>query len=98
MRMEKVGETTFTKALLTHGSWGWRDEGTHPSTMTLYLSADCMRGCIEWDIPALDTVEDIGLWFDENRTLVDYDGIMALPSEAVALLKSFNFNIEEDTE
>ena len=79
MKFEQVGSTTFTKALIMHGSWGHREIGTHPSTMTLFLAPDNMRGGIEWDIPALDRIEEIGLWFDENRNLVDYDGVMALP-------------------
>jgi hypothetical protein len=94
--MDKVAETTFTAALIKHGSWGYRPEGIHPSTMTLYLEEDCLSGVIEWDIPSLSEFEEIGLWFDSGRNLVDYDGIMALPREAVALLRSFNFKVSEE--
>ena len=34
-RLYEVGTTTFTAALLKHGSWGHHDLGQHPSTMTL---------------------------------------------------------------
>ena len=94
--MEKAGECTFTAALIKHGSWGSREQGIHPSTMTLYLDDDCRTGLIEWDIPSLSEFEEIGLWFDEHRNLIDYDGIMALPREAVSLLRSFNFRVSEE--
>ena len=40
MKLEQVGSTTFTKALIMHGSWGHREIGTHPSTMTLFLDSE----------------------------------------------------------
>jgi hypothetical protein len=94
--MDKVAETTFTAALIKHGSWGYRPEGIHPSTMVLYMDDDGLTGLIEWDIPSLSEFEEIGLWFDEQRNLIDYDGIMALPREAVSLLRSFNFKVSEE--
>jgi hypothetical protein len=96
-RLYEVGTTTFTAALLKHGSWGHHDLGQHPSTMTLYLSDDRSKGMIEWDIPAIDEVEHIGLWFQDGD-LTDYDGTMALPPQAVAMLRSYGFTVGPDFE
>ena len=94
--MEQIGQCTFTAALIKYGSWGYRPEGIHPSTMTLYMDDDGLTGLIEWDIPSLSEFEEIGLSFDSDRNLIDYDGIMALPREAVSLLRSFNFKVSEE--
>lgn len=96
INMNKVATVKFTAALIEHGLWGARSKGTHESTMDLYLSDDRRRGAIEWDIPALETTEDIGLWFDEHGELFDFDGIMELPREAVSLLRSFNFKVDDE--
>lgn len=86
-----IAEKTFTADLISHGSWGSRDQGTHESTMTLYFRKDD-TGFIEWDIPSMETAEDIWLTFEigvnGSRTLCDYDGIMALPVEAVDLMRA----------
>lgn len=82
--------------LVRHGSWGSRDVGKHPSTMTLYCEPRCHYE-IEWDIPGLDEVEHIGLTF-EDRVLVDYDGIMALPHEAIAFLRAQGFTVPKEFE
>jgi hypothetical protein len=52
---------------------------------------------IEWDIPAIDEVEHIGLWFLDGD-LTDYDGTMALPPQAVAMLRSYGFTVGPDFE
>lgn len=95
--MNQAGTITFTAALLKHGSWGHRGMGRHPSTMTLWIADNRRVAMIEWDIPALDTTEEIGLWF-EDGVLVDYDGIMALPGEAVSMLRVYGFVVPEDME
>lgn len=91
---------TFRTGLYTHGSWGARTiEGEHTHTMDLYLHVDG-GGLIEWDLPSIDTTESIGLWFDISpegvRTLTDYDGIMALPVEAVALMREAGIVVTND--
>ena len=96
MSMELVGTIRFTAALLRHGSWGSHELGTHPSRMDLYLTPDRRRGAIEWDIPSLDQTEEIGLWFDEAGALVDYDGIMALPRQAVSIMRVYGLTVPEE--
>jgi hypothetical protein len=86
----KVLSKTFTAELITQGSWGHRDLGSHESTMDLYLRTDA-SGFIEWDVPALETTENIGLTFSIDpkgvRTLLEYDGVMSMPAQAVDVLR-----------
>jgi hypothetical protein len=91
--MKTLATWNFTADLYWHGSWGSRDVGTYPSTMALMQSDD--RYWIEWDIPDLDTQEEIGLEL-EGTEVAGYDGIMALPSHATALLRAAGFTVGED--
>lgn len=96
----KIAEKKFTASLYREGSWGARDiPGEHECTMTLY-QAERVRYSIEWDIPSLEETEDIGLWFEVNADgkleLVDYDGIMSLPEQAIELLEEQGFVVGED--
>jgi hypothetical protein len=97
--MKFIKEHTFTAELIEHGSWGGNKLGKHTSSMDYFESEDGMCGCIEWDIPSLDTCESIGLTFEkrgDKRALTDYDGVMALPGEAAALLESLGIIVEEE--
>lgn len=95
-----IATRCFTSALVTHGSWGSSPLGKHESTMELYdMPGDAGRGYIEWDIPALDDSECIGLWYEiraGRRALTDYDGVMSLPREAWMLLESVGIIVDED--
>lgn len=86
----KIDSYTFTAELITQASWGGRELGKHESTMDLYFRTD-NTGFIEWDIPELEMGEEIGLTFEFDakgvRTLCDYDGVFALPKEAIELLR-----------
>ncbi len=93
----KAASSTFTAELIEEGSWGSRDIGTHESTMDLWLNRTEPRGFIEWDVPEADRYEEIGLWFDAEKNLIDYDGIMGyLPKEAVSLLESQGYKVGKE--
>ena len=93
----KAATSTFTAELIMEGSWGARELGTHESTMDLWISRKEPRGFIEWDIPAIEGYEEIGLWFDMEKNLVDYDGISGyLPKEAVSLLESQGYKVSKE--
>lgn len=100
--MNKIDSHTFTAALVSAGSWGSTSMGTHESTMDLWMEPDRTKGFIEWDIPALDTTEDIGLWFEKGRGgrmyLTDFDGVGSLPKEAIALLRKNGVQVPSDFE
>lgn len=75
------------------------DLGSHASTMDLYWIEGSPkgtgRGYIEWDIPALDEGEGIGVW-TERGSLSDYDGVMSLPRECVTILRSVGIRVGRD--
>lgn len=101
MSMKEVASLTFEAQLHQHGSWGARDMGTYTSTMRLYFDPeDAGRGVIEWEVPEADEYEEIGLQFglDEHsqRTLQDYDGIMALPVQACDLMRAAGILVPDE--
>lgn len=77
--------------MISEGSWGSRDLGSHASTMELFKSDTPNHYVIEWDIDTLDTTEHIGLWFD-GKELIDYDGVFSLPAEAIEFLEKQGFD------
>lgn len=98
-----IATKTFTAMMYEHGSWGARDIGDQEhgttSVMELYDTKDPARGYIEWDIPSLQRFESIGLiweWRDGRRALADYDGIMALPEQAVDLMREAGFIVDDE--
>lgn len=96
--MKQIAQKTFTTDLIREGSWGAHDLGKHESTMTLYMTERPGHAFIEWDIPALDEVVEIGLSFDLEWNLLDYDGTFSLPREAIALLREKGFTVSEEFE
>lgn len=89
--MQKIAEKKIKPTHMTlDSSFGTRKVGKNASTMTLY--ADGAHYFIEWDIPALERTENIGLTF-EHKTLIDYDGVFSLPSEAIAFLRKQGFHV-----
>ena len=96
-----IGEMTFHSPISEENSWFSRPLARRTkSIMRLFFDAtDASHGSIEWDIPRLDRVEYIGLRFGCNargqRTLVDYDGVFALPVQAMRLLKRHEIDVTE---
>ena len=91
-------ETAATKALpkqelIQEGSWGARGVGSHESTMILYR--DGAHTFIEWDVPALELTEHIGLEL-EDMHVVGYDGVMSFPRPAYEWLRELGYTIAED--
>lgn len=70
--------------------------GTHASEMNLYAHERHNQGGIEWDIPALEEVVYIGLWWDEDMNLTDYDGVFQLADEVIEFLEENGFTVGED--
>ena len=60
--------------------------------MELFVNGD--EGTIEWIIEALDTVTHIGVWFTD-KTLVDYDGVYEIPTQALDFLEHLGYNVED---
>lgn len=93
-KMKVLKEHKFTADLCYEGSFGSRPAGDGiESTITVWGYDDDPR-FIEWDIPALDTTEEIGLEI-EGKSVVGYDGTMCLPEEACNLLESMGYDCSE---
>jgi hypothetical protein len=96
---EKIAEKTFRSPINKENSFGqWSVAEDTESTMTLFYYDD-NTGFIEWDIPEIEETVDIGLTFsiDKNgkRTLTDYDGVFAIPDQALDLLESQKVDVAE---
>jgi hypothetical protein len=71
--------------------------GMADNTMVLYLSDDKRTGSIDWEIDFENGDGDswgIGLWFNENKDLTDYDGVFSLSSYAIKFLEEQGFNCD----
>lgn len=68
-------------------------QGTYESTMELFINSG-EPTMIEWDVPEMGRTEHIGLEFD-NGKVNDYDGVFELPKEAIQLLESCGFKVDE---
>jgi hypothetical protein len=83
--------------MVSHGSFGANDVGTHASTMEFFVFDDeAGKGEIEWDIPSLEDTEHIYLTWDEEKNLTAYDGIASLPREAIKFLEEKGFKVGPD--
>jgi hypothetical protein len=95
-KLQAVKELPPTPMVL-EGSWGAQQMGTHASTMRLFIwDGQAGRGAIEWDIPGLERVEEIGLTWDNDRNIIDYDGVFSIPREAVEFLREQGFTVTSD--
>jgi hypothetical protein len=71
------------------------DKANHE--MIFRPSDDGVEGFIEWIVEFTDGrqyVEGIGLWFD-SKELVDYDGVFEIPTQALDLLESLGYNVND---
>lgn len=96
--MKMVLEKKFRTEMIEEGSWGSRDLGVSDNEMLLYVSQDNPgRGFIEWNIIDLERNEEIGLrWDPRTMELQDYDGVMCLAEEAIALIREYGIIVGQD--
>jgi hypothetical protein len=93
--MNKLATRTFTTELISETSYGAEKIGKHESTIDLYsFTEDPDYYLIEWDIPSLDRMEEIGIWCEEGtKILRDYDGVFSMPDEVMNLLSEQGFDV-----
>lgn len=96
--MKKIATKNFTAELILERSISSVPTkiGKHDSSIDLYsFEEDPDYYLIEWDIPTLDMVENIGIWCEEGtKILRDYDGVFALPDEVLEMLREQGFDVE----
>mgnify|MGYP001602321875 CR=1 FL=1 len=96
---QSIGKLEFDSPINMENSWTQTNlaEKAH-STMELYFYKD-NTGFIEWCVDELDIVENIGLVFEIDaqgkRTLTDYDGVFAIPDQALDLLEKHGVDVVE---
>lgn len=94
-----IEKIEFESPINLEGSWGSQPLADKAkSSMALYFNKDD-TGYIEWEVEALDLYEDISLTFeispDGKRTLVDYDGVMTIPDQALDLIEKHGVDVTE---
>jgi len=99
--MEQLSAVRFTAKLLEEGCGELRPIGDteNDCTMTLYArdTARSTDGFIAWDVQAINRHEIIFVWWSAaTRELVDFDGVLLLPREAVALLEDAGITVGAD--
>ena len=98
--LKLIASKSFTSMLYEQGSWGARRLGMTESSMDLFqVDGDDTRLEIEWDIPAAMDCEHIGLTVETHegrRTLVDFDGVMELPAQAVDMLEAQGIVVDDE--
>ena len=69
------------------------DEATH--TFELFEHEGKNSGMVEWIVELPDGSEEvthIGLWWDDERSIEDYDGVFELPEQLLTFLQSLDFD------
>ena len=95
--MNKLATRTFTTELVSETSYGAEKLNKHESTIDLYsFPEDPDYYLIEWDIPSLDRMEEIGIWCDAGTKIVrDYDGVFSMPDVVMNLLMEQGFDVSD---
>lgn len=71
--------------------------GVKQCEFTLVIHANGKTGALICDY-ADAGYQDMGLWFDGNKTLTDYDGAFCLPREGIEMIRKAGFIVPEDFE
>lgn len=87
---------TFQSHINVDNGYTNTSQGTHISTMELFLFSDSNKrngsASIEWYIESLDTCTSIGVWWEHGK-LVEYDGVFELPKEVKYLLNKYGVRV-----
>jgi hypothetical protein len=91
----------FTTDLILSDSNSNTDIGSHYNSMELIIHSGGDSGYIIWNywpekFPEDDDEEVIGLDFNHNNEVMDFDGVFSLPKEAIQLLKDSGYILDEN--
>lgn len=90
--MKSLIKIEFEAECIAEGSWGSRDLGKRKCSMELF---DNENGRAEIEFIAGDDCQHIGLTYDSEKNILDYDGVFSMPNEAIELLNKAGFNTKE---
>lgn len=106
--MKLVEEITFETELIREYSYKPEVDklGRFKATMRLYTESGKIIaddfGTIEWENEGIDNPDGyecvgIGVWWDKDMNLTDYDGIMGYPpKEAIELLEKHGIKVDDE--
>lgn len=91
----------FTTDLIVSDSNSSNDIGSHCNIMELFIHSAGDSGYIVWnywpeEFPDDDDEEVIGLTFNDDDELMDFDGVFSLPKEAIQLLQDNGYILDEN--
>jgi len=90
-------EIRFTSPIGVDDGYRNNPQGEKKSTMTFYKHSEDEAG-IEWIVNDGEFVEGIGLWFNEAKELVDYDGVFELPMQAIMMIRGLGYHVSKEYE
>ena len=91
----------FTTDLILSDSNSNKDIGSHCNMMELLIHSGGDSGYIVWNYwpensPDDEDEEVIGLEFNLDNEVMDFDGVFSLPKEAIQLLKDNGYILDEN--
>lgn len=89
---KSIKTITFEAECYLEGSWGNRPLGKLKCSMELF---DAGKGNAMIEFIAGDKVEHIGITYNETKRILDYDGVFSIPIQAIDLLVSEGYNVED---
>ena len=89
--LKSIKTIKFDTECYMEGSWGSRSLGKLSCSMELF---DAGKGQAMIEFIAGNNVEHIGISYDETKKVIDYDGVFSIPNEAIKLLESVGYNVE----
>lgn len=90
--LKSIKTIKFDAECYMEGTWGTRPLGKLKCSMELF---DAGKGNAMIEFIAGDNVEHIGIVYDEMKKVIDYDGVFSIPDEAIKLLESVGYNLED---
>ena len=95
-----MNKIRFEKELVLENSYSSTNIGKHINEMELFIHPHGKSGCIVWNYWPENDEDDnetvIGLWFNGNKEIEDYDGVYELPEEAVKLIRDNGYGFDEN--
>ena len=82
----------FDAECYLENTWGARRLGLRACSMEMF---DSGKGRAMIEFVAGDDVEHIGLVYNKDKRVVDYDGVFSIPEEGIKFLNSLGFNTED---
>lgn len=87
-----------SKIYREHGYTGKVDDlGTMECEFTLVIHRGGKTGGLLCNYGG-EYYQDMGLWFDGNKALTDYDGAFHLPRQGAEMIREAGFTVSEDFE